>query len=47
GFVHIHSSQASSMLNTFATANAFVYVPSEVSEINKNALAEVILIPQS
>ena len=46
GNVEIHTSQASSMLNTFAIANAFVYVPSDKSEIQKNELVDVILIPQ-
>ena len=47
GVVHIHSSQASSMLNTFATANAFAFIPSEVNTVKKDDLVDVLLIPQS
>lgn len=47
GFVEILEGQASSMLNTFAIANAFVFVPEDLFEINKNDDVEVILIPQS
>ena len=47
GFVEILEGQASSMLNTFAIANAFVFVPEDLFEINKNDEVEVILIPQS
>lgn len=46
GEVEILSSQASSMLNTFATANAFVFIPSEVNQVKKNESVDVILIPQ-
>jgi molybdopterin molybdotransferase len=45
--VEILSSQASSMLNTFAMSNAFVYIPAEVSAVKKGELVDVILIPQS
>jgi molybdopterin molybdotransferase len=47
GFVEILEGQASSMLNTFAIANAFVFVPEDLFEIKKNDEVEVILIPQS
>ena len=46
-FVEILEGQASSMLNTFALANAFVFVPEDLFEIKKNDEVEVILIPQS
>lgn len=46
GSVHIHSSQESSMLNTFATANAFAFIPSDISSVEKDELIDVILIPQ-
>ena len=45
GEVTIMEGQSSAMLNTFALANAFVYVPADVNEIDKGGLVEVILLP--
>jgi len=46
GYVEILEGQASSMLNTFALANAFVFVPEDLYEIENNDIVEVILMPQ-
>ncbi|MCQ0111280.1 gephyrin-like molybdotransferase Glp [Zhouia amylolytica] len=43
--VTILEGQSSAMLQTFAVANALVYVPEEVNEINLGDTVEVILLP--
>ena len=43
--VSIFEGQSSSMLQTFAVSNALVFVPEEVSNIEKGDLVEVILLP--
>lgn len=43
--VTILEGQSSAMLQTFAHANALVYVPEEVSQINKGDLVEIIRLP--
>ncbi len=43
--VEILEGQNSSMLHTFALANAIVYVPESIKTINKDDLVEVILLP--
>lgn len=45
GEVTIMEGQSSAMLNTFAMANAFVYVPADVNDIDKGDSVEVILLP--
>lgn len=45
GFVEILDGQNSSMLHTFAIANAFVYVPETLDSITVNDIVEVIIIP--
>jgi len=45
GKVEILTGQNSSMLHTFALANALVYVPESASSILKNDIVEVILLP--
>ena len=43
--VEILDGQNSSMLHTFALANALVYLPEVSGSINKNDKLEVILLP--
>jgi molybdopterin molybdotransferase len=45
GKVDILDGQNSSMLHTFAIANAFVFVPETIEEININDNVEVIILP--
>ncbi|MEZ4874181.1 MAG: molybdopterin molybdotransferase MoeA [Flavobacteriaceae bacterium] len=45
GYVTILNGQNSSMMHTFALANALVYVPSDSNQININDTVEVILLP--
>ena len=45
GTVEVLDGQNSSMLHTFALANALVYLPETAGSINKNDKVEVILIP--
>ncbi len=45
GEVEILDGQSSSMLHTFALANALVYVNETTDEIKINDLVEVILLP--
>jgi molybdopterin molybdotransferase len=44
-FVEILDGQASSMLRSFAVANALVYLPEEVYTIDAGALVETLLLP--
>ena len=45
GTVEILEGQNSSMLHTFALANALVYVPEQLKDITKDHIVEVILLP--
>lgn len=45
GTVEILEGQNSSMLHTFALANALVYVPEQIKDITKDDIVEVILLP--
>ncbi len=47
GEVEILEGQNSSMLQTFALSNALVFVPGDVSKIEKDNLIEVILLPNT
>ena len=44
GIVRILDAQASSMLVSFANANAMVYIPEETKSVNKGDLVEVMII---
>jgi len=43
--VEVLDGQSSSMLYTYAVANALVYIPEEVNEITKGSLVETFLLP--
>jgi molybdopterin molybdotransferase len=45
GTVEILEGQNSSMLHTFALANALVYLPEKSSSVIKNDVVEVVLLP--
>lgn len=45
GSVEILEGQSSAMLQTFAVANAFVFLPEDVTNVNKNEMVETILLP--
>ncbi|GAA3629797.1 molybdopterin molybdotransferase MoeA [Flavivirga jejuensis] len=45
--VEILEGQSSSMLQTFALSNALVFIPEDVSKIEKDDLVEVILLPNT
>ncbi|MBU3821648.1 molybdopterin molybdotransferase MoeA [Flavobacteriaceae bacterium XHP0103] len=45
GNVEILEGQSSAMLQTFALANAFVFLPENISNVNRNDTVETILLP--
>ena len=44
-YVHLLKGQNSSMILSFSKANALVYIPQEVTEIEKEGVVEVIILP--
>jgi molybdopterin molybdotransferase len=44
-YVYILDGQSSSMILSFSKANALAYIPEEVSQIQKEALIEVFVLP--